>query len=141
MTSLMTPFIRHPFLALMMFMAGYFLTISVKANAQDTLVTTGDTIRIEKNEAATITGRIVAVEGDYFDMESSGRTLRVFVRDVDIARGQADTVFSPGMFVTVKGEMRGEEFDRTLVRAESVTASSAPTTTILTDQDSRRVVP
>ena len=135
MTSLMTSFIRHPFLALMMFLAGYFMTISVRANAQDTMVT-GDAIKLEKNKDALITGQIVEVGDTYFDMESNGKLLRIFLSKVDM-RDSADAVFSRGMHVTVRGEMRGEEFGRTNVRAESVVATATPTATILTDPETR----
>lgn len=135
MTSLMTSFVRHPFLAFMMFLAGYFMTITVRANAQDTIVT-GDTIKLQENEGALITGKITEVKDSYFDMESNGKLLRIFLKDVDM-RDKADKVFSAGMHVTVKGELKGEEFGRTNVRAESVVASATPTATILVDPETR----
>lgn len=133
MTSLMTSFVRHPLLALMMFLAGYFMTISVRANAQD-MVVTGDAVQVQDDESALITGHITDVKKDHFDMESNGKTLRVFLTKVDM-KSEADTVFTPGMHVSVKGELRGEEFGRTIVRAENVVASAAPTATVIADPD------
>ncbi len=123
---------RHPILALLMFITAYFVTISVRANAQDTVVT-GDTIQLQEDQKALMTGRITEVADAHFDMESNGKTLRIFLKDVDLKRS-ADGVFSPGMYVTVRGDLRGEEFGKTLVRADSVVASATPTATIVEDK-------
>ena len=131
MTSLMTSFVRHPFLALMIFLAGYFMTISVRANAQDTIVT-GDAIQLQDDDSALITGRIIEVKDQYFDMESSGKVLRVSTRKVDLG-ASADSVLVKGMHVSVRGEMKREEFGRMLVDAESVVASASPSATVIED--------
>lgn len=127
----MTSLIKHPFLALMMFLAGYFTTVTLKANAQDTLVT-GDAIQLNENHGALVTGKIVNVDDTYFDMESNGKQMRVFLKDVKL-RQKASSVLSKGMNVTVRGTFHGEEFGRMLMDAENVVASASPSATIMDD--------
>ncbi len=125
----MTALIKHPLLAAMMFVTAYFTTITVKANAQDTVVT-GDAVQVREGAGSLITGTITDVNDRYFDMDSNGKTMRVMLYDVGL-KADADDVFTAGMNVTVRGEFSGEEFGRTIVRADNVVASTGPTTTLM----------
>lgn len=120
---------KHPLLAALMFITAYFTTISVKANAQDTVVT-GDAVQVQQNDESLITGTITDVDDRYFDMDSNGKTMRIMLHDVKMS-ADADDVFAIGMNVTVRGEFRGEEFGRTIVYAENVVASTGPTSTLI----------
>lgn len=126
------PTVKHPFLILMIFIASYFTTVSIKANAQETLVT-GDAIQLQSNEKALITGTITEVKDGYFDMSSNDKNLRVYLKDVEL-NAPADKVLSRGMNVTVRGDMRGEEFGRTIVRAKNVVASNKAAATFIPDR-------
>lgn len=132
------PIIKHPFLTLLMFIAAYFTTVSINANAQDTLVT-GDAIQLQANQKALITGTITKVNDDNFEMSSNGKTLRIFLKDVEMA-GAADTVFQPGMNVSVQGDMKGENFGMMEVRAKSIVASKDPTSTYIEHGTSNSVI-
>lgn len=125
------PLIKHPFLMFMMFIAAYFTTVSLKANAQDTMVT-GDAVQLQSNDNSLITGTITAVDREYFDMVSNESELRVYLLKVDM-KGPASSVLSPGMNVSVSGEIRGEEFGRTIVRAKNVVASHGAVSTYIPD--------
>lgn len=128
---------RRVFAFTLMFVAAYMVCIS--ARAQDAVIVgPGDSIQLNADDRALITGTITAIDNDGALMiDSAGRQMKVSLRDVDL-KADTDSIFEPGMSVTIQGEMSGEDFGVPIIRAKTITASETPGAVI---QDQTRVVP
>lgn len=109
---------NHPVFAALMFIAAYFTTITVHAQQ--------DAIQLNSNNIATVVGTVKEANDNYLVVTSAGKDIRVVLDDVHM-QGEADTVFTPGMTVTVDGKMQGDDFGVPLMDAKSVTATSPAT--------------
>lgn len=109
----------HYFLAALVFVAAYFTTITVHAQPQDAIV-------LNSNKFATVVGTVKAADDNYVDIVTAGKDMRIVLDDVNLS-GEADTIFTPGMTVTVDGIMKGEDFGVPLMSARSITATAPAT--------------
>ena len=107
---------HHYFFAAMMFVAAYFTTITVQAQPQDAIV-------LNESRAAATVGTVKEANENYLIVTTAGKDMKVVLDDVNLT-GPAETVFTPGMTVTVDGEMKGDDFGVPLMSARSVTATS-----------------
>lgn len=105
------------FLAALMFLASYMITVRV--NAQPA---TQDAIQLNANQGAVITGTIKEADENFVIIDSAGKDMKIVLNRVKM-QGEADTVFQPGMSVTVEGKMDGNDFGMPLVEAYSITAT------------------
>lgn len=105
------------FLATLMFLASYMITVRV--NAQPA---TQDAIQLNANQGAVITGTIKEADENFVIIDSAGKDMKIVLNRVKM-QGEADTVFQPGMSVTVEGKMDGNDFGMPLVEAYSITAT------------------
>ncbi len=105
------------FLAALMFIAAYFTTITVNAQA--------DAIQLNANNTAVITGTVKEADENFLIVNSAGKDMKIVLDDVHL-QGPADTVFEPGMTVSAEGRMTGDDFGMPLFKASSITATEAP---------------
>ncbi|PZQ47875.1 MAG: hypothetical protein DI551_02620 [Micavibrio aeruginosavorus] len=123
---------KKTILAILMFTASYLTTITVKANAQaeagylgsDLAPVQKDAIQLNANRTAVITGTVKEADENFLIIDSAGKEMKVILDDVHL-QSPADTVFEPGMMVTVDGRMTGDDFGTPVVKAASVTATEA----------------
>lgn len=108
-------------MGMLMFIASYMITITVNAQQPAPVA---DAIQLNENDVTVITGTIKSAEENFVIIDSAGRELKVILDKVDL-NSSADTVFSPGMQVTVDGKMTGNDFGLPLVEARSITATEA----------------
>ena len=106
---------NHFFFAALMFLAAYFTTITVHAQQ--------DAIHLNSNKMATVVGTVKEANDNYLIVTSAGKDMKIVLDDVHM-RGEADTVFTRGMTVTVDGLMSGDDFGVPLMKAKSITATS-----------------
>ena len=116
---------NHFLFAALMFVAAYFTTITVHAQ-QDAIV-------LNEGNKSAIVGTVKEASDNFIIVTTSGKDMKVVLDDVNLS-GPAETVFTPGMTVTVDGEMKGDDFGVPLMSARTVTATSpasgaTPTTT------------
>lgn len=109
--------------ALLMFCIGFFSTISVNAQSQGQAQ--GDVIQLNDNKDSVITGTIKEATENFLIIDSNGKDMKIILDDVNV-NAPADDVFTPGMLVSIDGEITGEDFGVPLVEAKSVTATQAP---------------
>lgn len=127
---------QRAFMTFLIFIAAYLVTVSVRA--QDAVIVgPGDTIQLNENDQALITGTIVSTENGSVVIDSAGREMKVDLSDVKM-RTDASDIFKPGMPVTIQGKMNGDDFGMPIVKAKSITVSETPTAVI---QDQGIVVP
>lgn len=107
-------------MAALMFIASYMITITV--NAQQPAA---DAIQLNENDVTVITGTVKSAEENFVIIDSAGKEMKIVLDKVDM-NGPADTLFSPGMQVTVDGRMTGNDFGLPLVTARSITATESP---------------
>jgi hypothetical protein len=103
------------FLAVMMFMSAYFL--SVRVNAQGA----ADVVQLNENAPALITGTITAASGNIVMIDSGGKPMKIVLDEVEL-KAPAEDIFTVGTNVSVQGEITGDDFGTTLVEASSITA-------------------
>ena len=104
-------------LATMIFIASYMITVRV--NAQPA---TQDAIQLNANQGAVVTGTIKEADENFVIIDSAGKDMKIVLDRVKM-QGEADTVFQPGMNVTVEGKMDGDDFGMPLFEAYSITAT------------------
>lgn len=123
--------LHRAFLFLLLFAAAYMISVSVRAQGDDTTIVVGpgDAIQLNDNNDALITGTIVSAAGRTLIIDSAGRQMRVDLSDVK-TQGQADELFRPGMAATVNGTIEGDHFGMPLIRATSITVSESPASVI-----------
>lgn len=109
-------------LTLLVFMSAYLITI--RADAQ-TAIVPADTIQLNADKNAVITGTVKEADENWIIIDSAGKDMKIVLDKVHL-KDESDKVFEPGMFVTVEGEMEGNDFGVPLVDARSVTATQAP---------------
>lgn len=109
--------VHRLFLAMLMFLASYMITVRV--NAQPAAQ---DAIQLNASEGAVITGTIKEADENFVIIDSAGKDMKIVLDRVKM-QGEADTVFQPGMNVTVEGKMDGDDFGMPLVEAYSITAT------------------
>lgn len=114
----------HRYFAALMFLAAYFTTITVQAQPQDAIVLTED-------KDAGIVGTVKEARENYLIVTTAGKDIKVVLDDVKLS-GPAETIFTPGMTVTVDGEMKGDDFGMPLMSAKTVTAM-APAAPVATE--------
>lgn len=113
----------HYVFAALMFLAAYFTTITVHAQS--------DGITLTSNKMASVTGTVTEADENWIVVNSAGKDMRIVLDDVHM-QGEADTIFTPGMTVTVDGTMAGDDFGTPLMKAKTVTATApaAPVTAV-----------
>lgn len=109
---------NHFLLATLMFCAAYFTTITVQAQPQ-----AQDAIVLTEGKDAAIVGTVKEARENFIIVTTAGKDMKVVLDDVNLS-GPAETVFTPGMTVTVDGEMKGDDFGVPLMSARTVTATS-----------------
>lgn len=117
---------RRFFSGAMIFVAAYFVTISV--NAQTSAQPAPDVIQMNDNGPTIVTGTITEVNGNVVNIDSGGTPMRVNLEEVEL-RGGAEDVFKLGMDVTVTGEMTGNDFGTPIIKATQITAREMPAAT------------
>lgn len=105
-------------LATLVFLASYMITVRV--NAQ--VAAPQDAIQLNASQGAVITGTIKEADENFVIIDSAGKDMKIVLDRVKL-QGEADTVFQPGMSVTVEGKMDGDDFGMPLVEAYSITAT------------------
>ncbi len=103
-------------IAVLMFCAGFFITIHVNA---------ADAIQLNSNDTAVITGTVKEADENFIIIDSAGKEMKIVLDDVKL-NAPADTMFERGMLVSVDGEIAGEDFGVPIIKAKSVTATEAP---------------
>lgn len=109
----------HYLLAALVFVAAYFTTVTVNAQVQPQ----ADAIQLNSSKIASVVGTVVEADDNWVVIETAGKKMKITLDDVDM-QGAADTVFSPGMQVTVDGRMKGDDFGVPIMKAESITATA-----------------
>lgn len=109
--------VRRTVFAALMFIAAYFTTITVNAQA--------DVIQLGQNKAAVVTGSVVRADENFVIIDSAGKQMKIVLDDVDL-QGEADTLFSPGMIVSADGRITGDDFGMPIFEAKNITATEAP---------------
>jgi hypothetical protein len=115
--------INRLLLATLMFLASYMITVRV--NAQ---VAPADGVQLHA-DGAVISGTVKEADENFVIIDSAGKDIKVVLDKVEM-QGEADTVFQPGMVVTVDGKMDGDDFGMPIVQAHSISATenTAPVT-------------
>jgi len=108
---------RKAFFAALMFLAAYFTTITVNAQS--------DALYLGQNKAAVVTGSVVRADENYVIVNSAGKDMKIVLDKIDL-KGEADTLFSPGMIVSADGRMTGDDFGMPIFEAKNITATEAP---------------
>ena len=112
---------RRFFSGTLIFMAAYFVTISVNASAPSANPAKPDVIQLKENGPAVITGTVVSADDNFVIINSAGTEMKITLEKVDM-KDEADTLFKPGMEVSVEGEMTGNDFGTPVVSAKTITA-------------------
>lgn len=118
-------FARRLFSGGLIFIAAYFVTISVNAGQASGPANPPDVIQLNADAPGVVTGTVVEAEEEYIIIDSAGRQMRINLEEVDL-ENDAGTVFTVGMDVTVEGDMEGEDFGMPVMLARSVTARETP---------------
>lgn len=115
-------FMRRLLSGALIFSAAYFVTVSVNAGQPSAAkANPPDVIQFNANAPGVVTGTVTVAEEDYVIINTAGREMRINLEKVDL-QNDAGTVFTPGMDVTVEGEMQGEDFGMPIMLAKSITA-------------------
>lgn len=97
--------------------------MSVSVNAQT--APSNDAIQLNANKTAVMTGTVKSADENWVIIDSAGKEMKIVLDKVNL-KDEADTVFEPGMSVTVEGELKGDDFGAPLVEASSITAVATP---------------
>lgn len=111
------------FVVMLIFVAAYLA--SIRVHAQETMVQGSDAIQLGTNSEAAVTGVIKQAEDNFMVIDVAGKDIKVVLDKIDL-KADTDTLFQPGMSVTVNGKMKGDDFGTPLMEAHTVTMSENP---------------
>lgn len=121
--SIPRPAYGRIFVVMLIFIAAYLA--SIRVHAQETMVQGSDAIQLGTNSEAAVTGVIRQAEDNFMVIDVAGKEIKVVLDKIDL-KADADTLFRPGMSVTVNGKMKGNDFGTPLMEAHAVTMSENP---------------